>query len=60
VPGDFDATHSVQLPGAGETNPVDSANSRRSWPGAAVAAGVDGIFFETHPAPERALSDGRI
>jgi 2-dehydro-3-deoxyphosphooctonate aldolase (KDO 8-P synthase) len=54
----FDATHSVQLPGGtGKT----SGGDRRMVPGlarAAVAAGIDGLFFEVHPEPERALCDG--
>ncbi|HEX4644267.1 MAG TPA: 3-deoxy-8-phosphooctulonate synthase [Verrucomicrobiae bacterium] len=54
----FDATHSVQLPGgAGDK----SAGQREFAPvlaRAAVAAGADGVFIETHPEPERALSDG--
>jgi len=54
----FDATHSVQLPGgAGKS----SSGQREFAPvlaRAAVAAGADGIFVETHPHPERALSDG--
>lgn len=54
----FDATHSVQLPGGGGDR---SAGQREFAPvlaAAAVAAGADGIFIETHPDPERALSDG--
>jgi len=54
----FDATHSVQLPGAAGTA---SGGDRAMVPclaRAAVAAGVDGLFFEVHPDPERALSDG--
>ena len=54
----FDATHSVQLPGAmGQA----SGGQREFIPAlarAAVAAGISGIFMETHPAPEQALSDG--
>ena len=54
----FDATHSVQLPGgAGDR----SSGQREFAPvlaRCAVAAGVDGLFIETHPAPDRALSDG--
>lgn len=54
----FDATHSVQEPGGlGGTT-----GGRRSMveplARAAVAIGVDGLFFETHPSPETALSDG--
>jgi 2-dehydro-3-deoxyphosphooctonate aldolase (KDO 8-P synthase) len=54
----FDATHSVQSPGgAGER----SGGDRRMVPylaRAAVAAGCDGLFLETHPRPDEALSDG--
>jgi 2-dehydro-3-deoxyphosphooctonate aldolase (KDO 8-P synthase) len=54
----FDATHSVQLPGGqGER----SGGQRQFVPvlaRAAVAAGVSGLFMETHPNPEQALSDG--
>jgi len=54
----FDATHSVQLPGgAGKA----SGGDREFIPTlskAAVGAGVDGVFLEVHPEPERALSDG--
>ena len=55
----FDATHSVQMPGAGPAGKV-TGGDRRMVPvlaRAAVAAGCDGIFFETHPAPARARSD---
>ena len=54
----FDATHSVQLPGAGAGV---SGGQREFVPvlaRAAVAAGVAGLFMETHPRPEAALSDG--
>nr|VFJ95117.1 MAG: 2-dehydro-3-deoxyphosphooctonate aldolase (KDO 8-P synthase) [Candidatus Kentron sp. H]VFJ95834.1 MAG: 2-dehydro-3-deoxyphosphooctonate aldolase (KDO 8-P synthase) [Candidatus Kentron sp. H]VFK02010.1 MAG: 2-dehydro-3-deoxyphosphooctonate aldolase (KDO 8-P synthase) [Candidatus Kentron sp. H] len=54
----FDATHSVQLPGG---QGAHSGGEREFAPvlaRAAVAAGVAGIFMETHPEPERALSDG--
>ena len=54
----FDATHSVQLPGGKGTA---SGGQREFVPvlaRAAVAAGVAGIFMETHPKPEAALSDG--
>jgi 2-dehydro-3-deoxyphosphooctonate aldolase (KDO 8-P synthase) len=54
----FDATHSVQMPGgAGDK----SGGDRRMVPHlarAAVAAGCDGLFLETHPRPDEALSDG--
>lgn len=54
----FDATHSVQLPGGGGDK---SAGQREFAPvlaRCALAAGVDGIFVETHPEPDEALSDG--
>ena len=54
----FDATHSVQLPGG---KGAVSGGQREFVPvlaRAAVAAGVSGIFLETHPRPEQALSDG--
>src|SRR5690348_14503690 len=54
----FDATHSVQLPGGKGTS---SGGQREFVPvlaRAAVAAGVAGLFMETHPRPEQALSDG--
>lgn len=53
----FDATHSVQLPGAGKG--VSGGDRRFLLPlaRAAVAVGVDGLFFEVHPDPERAMSD---
>jgi 2-dehydro-3-deoxyphosphooctonate aldolase (KDO 8-P synthase) len=54
----FDATHSVQLPGGKGSA---SGGQREFVPvlaRAAVAAGVSGIFMETHPRPEQALSDG--
>ena len=56
VPVIFDATHAVQQPGDDETggNRTDAALLMRS----AAAVGVDGFFAETHPDPERALSDG--
>jgi 2-dehydro-3-deoxyphosphooctonate aldolase (KDO 8-P synthase) len=54
----FDATHSVQLPGGQGTS---SGGQREHVPvlaRAAVAAGVSGLFMETHPDPAKALSDG--
>ncbi len=54
----FDATHSVQLPGGGGDK---SAGQREFAPvlaRCAVAAGADGVFIETHPNPDKALSDG--
>jgi 2-dehydro-3-deoxyphosphooctonate aldolase (KDO 8-P synthase) len=64
----FDATHSVQSPGGGGKGANDnggplssSGGDRRMIPHlarAAVAAGCDGLFLETHPRPDEALSDG--
>ncbi len=54
----FDATHSVQLPGGQGTT---SGGQREMVPvlaRSAVAAGVHGLFMETHPDPDNALSDG--
>ena len=54
----FDCTHSVQLPGAGGDR---SSGQREFIPvlsRAAVAAGVSGLFMETHPDPDKAWSDG--
>ena len=54
----FDATHSVQLPGAKGRH---SGGQREFVPAlarAAVAVGVAGLFMETHPDPDTALSDG--
>lgn len=54
----FDATHSVQLPGGGG----DKSSGQRQYAPvlarAAIAAGADGVFMETHPDPDQALSDG--
>lgn len=54
----FDATHSVQKPGGQGTT---SGGNREFVPvlsRAAVAVGIDGLFMETHPDPDKALSDG--
>ena len=55
----FDATHSVQMPGGGQGGRVTGGDRRRVpvLARAAVAAGCDGIFFETHPLPNKAKSD---
>ena len=54
----FDATHSVQLPGGGG----DKSSGQREFAPVlarcALAAGANGLFIETHPRPEQALSDG--
>jgi 2-dehydro-3-deoxyphosphooctonate aldolase (KDO 8-P synthase) len=54
----FDASHSVQLPGGGGGK---SGGQREFLPNlarAAIAAGADGLFVETHPDPDQAISDG--
>jgi 2-dehydro-3-deoxyphosphooctonate aldolase (KDO 8-P synthase) len=59
VPVIFDATHSVQLPGAGGSR---SGGERRYVPAlarAATAVGVDALFMEMHEDPDRTLPDGR-
>ncbi len=53
----FDATHSVQQPGAAGDHSGGEAAMAPVLARAAVAAGCDGIFIETHPQPSRALSD---
>ena len=54
----FDATHSIQLPGGSG----DASSGQREFAPllakAAVAAGVNGIFMEVHPEPDKALCDG--
>jgi len=54
----MDVTHSTQLPGA--TGESSGGRGEMVWPlaRAAMAVGVDGIFLETHPNPEKALCDG--
>lgn len=60
VPAIYDATHSIQTPGAGPGG--KSTGGRRDilevLARAAVAAGADGVFFECHPEPAKAKSDG--
>lgn len=56
VPVIFDATHSVQTPGGGTTGGRREMVSVLAK--AAIASGADGIFVETHPNPDQALSDG--
>ncbi len=58
APTIFDASHSVQLPGGGDGK---SSGQREFLPAlarAALAAGADGLFVETHPKPDQAISDG--
>jgi len=54
----FDATHSVQLPGAAGASSGGQAQFIEPLARAAAAVGIDGLFVEVHEAPERALSDG--
>lgn len=54
----FDATHSVQLPGAGQTHSLGQRHFVAPLSRAAAAVGINGVFLETHPNPEQALSDG--
>jgi 2-dehydro-3-deoxyphosphooctonate aldolase (KDO 8-P synthase) len=54
----FDATHSVQLPGGAGSASGGQREFIPTLARAAVAAGVSGLFMETHPRPEQALSDG--
>ena len=54
----FDATHSVQLPGGGGTKSSGQREFAPLLARCAVVAGATGVFIETHPQPERALSDG--
>jgi 2-dehydro-3-deoxyphosphooctonate aldolase (KDO 8-P synthase) len=54
----FDATHSVQLPGAGGDRSGGQREMAPVLARCAIAAGADGVFIETHPDPDRALSDG--
>lgn len=53
----FDATHSVQLPGAATGASGGERQYERPLAMAAIAAGADGLFIETHPDPENAISD---
>jgi 2-dehydro-3-deoxyphosphooctonate aldolase (KDO 8-P synthase) len=54
----FDATHSVQLPGGGGDRSSGQREFAPVLARCALAAGADGLFFETHPDPDHALSDG--
>ncbi len=54
----FDATHSVQLPGGGGDKSSGEREFAPVLARAAIAAGANGVFMETHPHPDRALSDG--
>lgn len=54
----FDATHSVQQPGAGSGHSSGNRSLAIPLAKAALAVGVDGLFFEVHPEPDKALCDG--
>jgi 2-dehydro-3-deoxyphosphooctonate aldolase (KDO 8-P synthase) len=54
----FDATHSVQLPGGQGSASGGQREFISVLARAAVAAGVSGVFMETHPKPDEALCDG--
>lgn len=54
----FDATHSVQLPGGAGGSSDGQREHAPTLARAAVAAGVDGLFLEVHPNPDKALCDG--
>jgi 2-dehydro-3-deoxyphosphooctonate aldolase (KDO 8-P synthase) len=54
----FDATHSVQLPGGGGNKSGGQREFAPVLARAALAAGANGLFIETHPNPDKALSDG--
>jgi 2-dehydro-3-deoxyphosphooctonate aldolase (KDO 8-P synthase) len=54
----FDVTHSLQLPGGMGKSSGGQREFAETLSKAAVAAGVDGIFMEVHPEPDKALCDG--
>jgi 2-dehydro-3-deoxyphosphooctonate aldolase (KDO 8-P synthase) len=54
----FDATHSVQAPGGGKGRSSGNRDLALPLARAAVCMGVDGLFFEVHPHPDKALCDG--
>ena len=54
----FDITHSLQLPGGQGTCSGGQSQFAEPLARAAVAAGIDGLFIEVHPEPEKALCDG--
>ena len=54
----MDCTHAVQRPGAGNGNSAGNSEYVPAMALAAKAFGANGYFFETHPTPEKALSDG--
>ena len=54
----FDATHSVQQPGAGGDRTIGQREFAPLLARCALTAGADGLFIETHPDPDKAMSDG--
>lgn len=58
VPVLFDATHSVQKPGGNGSSTGGNREYVEYLAKAAIAVGVDGLFMETHPVPDHAMSDG--
>ena len=58
VPVIFDATHSVQKPGGNGTSTGGNRQYVEYLAKAAISVGADGLFMETHPDPDHALSDG--
>jgi 2-dehydro-3-deoxyphosphooctonate aldolase (KDO 8-P synthase) len=58
VPVIFDATHSVQFPGGGDGRSSGDREMAIPLARAGICAGADGLFFEVHPDPDRALCDG--
>ena len=54
----FDATHSVQQPGAGGDRTIGQREFAPLLARCALTAGADGLFIETHPEPDKAMSDG--
>ncbi|HXE41415.1 MAG TPA: hypothetical protein VN516_00215, partial [Candidatus Baltobacteraceae bacterium] len=54
----FDATHSVQSPGGGGDRTTGQREFAPVLARSALAAGANGLFIETHPRPDKALSDG--
>ena len=58
LPTILDATHSVQLPGAGDGKSSGQREFVAPLAKAALAAGANGLFIETHPDPDQAISDG--
>ena len=58
APAIFDATHSVQQPGAAGGKTGGKREFVPALARAALAAGADGLFIETHPNPDKAISDG--